>query len=67
MPKIDLETGLRTFYRRDGSGFPLVLIMGTGLDHKCWNHQINSYTNKYECPIYTHNIPKQNNKIFCSL
>ena len=49
MPKIDLETGLRTFYRRDGSGFPLVLIMGTGLDHKCWNHQINSYTNKYEC------------------
>ena len=43
MPHVELDTGINAFYRREGEGPPLVLIMGTGLDHRCWDGQVKEY------------------------
>ena len=49
VPHIELDTGINAFYRRDGEGPPLVLIMGTGLDHRCWDGQVKEYRRWYDC------------------
>ena len=49
MPHVKLSTGINAFYRREGKGPPLVLIMGTGLDHRCWDRQVDEYRQSYEC------------------
>ena len=49
MPYVKLNTGINAFYRREGEGPPLVLIMGTGLDHGCWDGQVEEYRGSYEC------------------
>ena len=49
MPYVKLSTGIDAFYRREGEGPPLVLIMGTGLDHGCWDGQVEEYRRSYDC------------------
>ena len=49
MPHVKLKTGINAFYRREGEGPPLVLIMGTGLDHRCWDRQVEEYRRSFEC------------------
>ena len=49
MPRVKLSTGINAFYRREGDGPPLVLIMGTGLDHRCWDRQVEEYSRSYDC------------------
>ncbi len=49
MPYVKLSTGIDAFYEREGDGPPLVLIMGTGLDHGCWDGQVSEYRESYEC------------------
>jgi pimeloyl-ACP methyl ester carboxylesterase len=49
MPYITVKTGIKIYYERIGKGPPLLLIMGTGLDHSCWDPQIKAYSKRYEC------------------
>ena len=37
---------------RIGSGPPLLLIMGTGLDHSCWDAQVEGYRDSFECIVF---------------
>ena len=52
MPYAQLETGIRMYYEKHGSGEPLVLIMGTGFDHSGWDNQIEHYSKHFECIIF---------------
>ena len=54
MPYADVRTGIRIYYERAGDGPPLILIMGTGLDHSCWAPQIEAYRERFQC-IYFDN------------
>ena len=49
VPHAKLSTGIEAFYEREGEGPPLVLIMGTGLDHGCWDKQVEEYRRSYDC------------------
>jgi len=49
MPYITVKTGIKIYYERIGKGPPLLLIMGTGLDHSCWDPQIKAYSRHFEC------------------
>jgi len=49
MPYATVATGIRIYYERVGQGPPLLLIMGTGLDHSCWNAQVAAYRDFFEC------------------
>ena len=49
MPYVKVRTGASLYYERVGKGPPLLLIMGTGLDHTCWQHQLPAYSREYEC------------------
>ena len=49
MPHVRLSTGIDAYYRREGEGPPVVLIMGTGLDHRCWDAQVAEFRRSYEC------------------
>ena len=52
MPYVTVKTGLRIYYERIGHGQPLVLIMGTGLDHSCWDAQVEAYQQSFECIVF---------------
>ena len=41
--------GLRLFYQDTGSGPPLLLLMGHGLDHGFWAKQIPVYGEHFRC------------------
>ena len=52
MGKVRVSTGIEIFYERTGSGPTLLLIMGTGLDHSCWNAQLEAYRDDYDCIVF---------------
>ncbi len=52
MPYISVESGARLYYERNGSGPPLLLIMGTGLDHSVWDSQVKAYHEEFECIVF---------------
>ena len=52
MPYLSLPTGIHAYYERAGSGPPLVLIMGTGLDHSHWDAQVEAYSPDFECIVF---------------
>jgi len=52
MAKIAIETGLDVFYEEHGSGEPLLLIMGTGADHRFWAGQVPAYQERYRTIVY---------------
>ncbi len=49
MPFLNLPTGVRLHYERQGDGPPLILIMGTGLDSSCWTPQVEAYQKEFDC------------------
>lgn len=52
MPFVRLPTGINAYYGRVGSGPPVVLIMGTGLDHAHWDRQVEAYSREFECVVF---------------
>jgi pimeloyl-ACP methyl ester carboxylesterase len=52
MPKLSVSTGLDLYYEEQGSGDPLLLIMGTGADHRFWAGQVPSYAEHYRTIVY---------------
>ena len=47
LPLIELDTGIDMYYQVEGSGDPLLLIMGTGADHSTWDAQVECYRDHY--------------------
>ncbi len=52
MPYITIASGTQLYYERIGSGPPLLLIMGTGLNHSVWDAQVEAYRNEFECIVF---------------
>ncbi|MEM8883203.1 MAG: alpha/beta hydrolase [Planctomycetota bacterium] len=52
MPKIPIATGLDMYYEEHGEGEPLLLIMGTGADHRFWAAQVPAYRERYRTIVY---------------
>ena len=52
MPYATIASGTRLYYERIGSGPPLLLVMGTGLDHSVWDAQVEAYRNEFECIVF---------------
>jgi len=52
MPTTPISTGLDMYYEEQGSGEPLLLIMGTGADHRFWAAQVPAYAEKYRTIVY---------------
>ena len=52
MPLLTLPTGIDLYYERIGGGPPVLLIMGTGLDHTRWAPQVEAYRGEFECVTF---------------
>ena len=52
MPKLQLPTGIEMYYEVQGSGPPLLLIMGTAADHATWDQQVAAYRDEYTVITY---------------
>ncbi|MCY4529018.1 MAG: alpha/beta fold hydrolase [Chloroflexi bacterium] len=52
MPYATIASGTRLYYERIGFGSPLLLIMGTGLDHSVWDTQVEAYRDEFECIVF---------------
>ena len=52
MPITDLSTGIEMYYEIEGTGDPLLLIMGTGADHTNWAAQVEAYRDHYTVITY---------------
>ncbi len=48
MPHVK-SNGLKLYYQDLGSGPPLILLMGTGLDHTFWEKQLSVYGPHFRC------------------
>lgn len=47
-----LSTGIDMYYQVEGSGEPLLLIMGTAADHTAWSAQVETYRDRYTVITY---------------
>ena len=47
MPLVDLPTGVSLHYETDGSGGPLLLILGTGADHTLWQPTVPAHAERF--------------------
>jgi pimeloyl-ACP methyl ester carboxylesterase len=52
MPMTTLPTGIDMYYEVEGSGEPLLLIMGTAADHTPWAAQVAACRNQYTVITY---------------
>lgn len=52
MPTATLSTGITVYYEVEGSGDPVLLIMGTGADHSMWAPQVAAYRDRYTVITY---------------
>jgi pimeloyl-ACP methyl ester carboxylesterase len=52
MPSVSLPTGVDLYYEEDGSGEPLLLIMGTAADHRPWAAQVEAFRDHYRVITY---------------
>jgi len=52
MPFINLATGIEMYYEVEGTGDPLLLIMGTAADHTTWAAQVEAYRHHYTVITY---------------
>jgi len=52
MPIATLPTGMDLHFEEHGSGDPLLLIMGTGADHRFWAAQVPAYAERYRTIVY---------------
>ncbi|MDE0234478.1 MAG: alpha/beta hydrolase [bacterium] len=54
MPLVSLPTGIEMFYEVEGTGEPLLLIMGTAADHTPWARQVEDYRDHFTVITYDH-------------
>lgn len=52
MPMTTLPTGIDMYYEVEGSGEPLLLIMGTAADHTTWAAQVVAYRDEFTVVTY---------------
>ncbi|MCY3648119.1 MAG: alpha/beta fold hydrolase [Acidimicrobiaceae bacterium] len=52
MPFVNLPTGIEMYYQVEGTGDPLLLIMGTAADHTTWAAQVDAYRHRYTVITY---------------
>ncbi len=52
MPTTKISTGLDIYYEEQGEGEPLLLIMGTGADHRFWSAQVPAYAERFRTIVY---------------
>ncbi len=52
MPKVTLQSGLEIYVEEHGNGEPLLLIMGTGADHRFWAAQVPAYSEQHRTIVY---------------
>jgi len=52
MPLFELASGLRLYAEEHGSGPPLLLVMGTGADHRFWSAQVPAYARRFRTVVY---------------
>lgn len=52
MPSTTLPTGMEMYYEVEGSGPPLLLIMGTAASHDVWAAQVEAYRDRYTVITY---------------
>jgi len=52
MPVAKLPTDVDLYYEEHGKGDPLLLIMGTGADHRFWAAQVPAYAERYRTIVY---------------
>lgn len=52
MPHTTIATGIEMYYEVEGSGEPLLLIMGTNADHTTWESQVEAYQDTYTVITY---------------
>lgn len=52
MPMVELPTGVSLYYEIEGSGPPLLLIIGTGGDQSFWDEQVPAYSDAYQVITY---------------
>jgi len=52
MPIAKLKNGLEIHYEEQGRGEPLLLIMGTGADHRFWSAQVPAYAERYRTIVF---------------
>jgi pimeloyl-ACP methyl ester carboxylesterase len=52
MPYVTITSRTQLYYESIGSGPPLLLIMGTGLDHSVWDAQVEAYRDEFECIVF---------------
>jgi pimeloyl-ACP methyl ester carboxylesterase len=52
MPHADLANGLELYYEEHGAGEPLLLIMGTGADHRFWMAQVPAFAEGHRTIVY---------------
>ena len=52
MPLAKLSTGVEISYEVQGEGEPLLLVMGTGADHRFWAAQVPAYAGRYRTIVY---------------
>jgi len=52
MPTAKLKNGIEIHYEEQGKGDPLLLIMGTGADHRFWAAQVPAYAERYRTIVY---------------
>jgi pimeloyl-ACP methyl ester carboxylesterase len=52
LPFASLSTGIDVYYEVEGSGDPLLLIMGTAADHSTWAAQVEAYRDSYSVITY---------------
>jgi len=52
MPFVNLPTKIEMYYEMEGSGDPLLLIMGTAADHNTWASQVKAYRSDYTVITY---------------
>ena len=54
MPLVSLPTGIEMFYEVEGTGEPVLLIMGTAADHTPWARQVKDYRDHFTVITYDH-------------
>ena len=52
MPTVTLPTDMEMYYEVEGSGPPLLLIMGTASSHDTWDGQVAAYRHRFTCISY---------------